>query len=137
MREDYLHGWEMDNAFLSNKPAVDSRLADAPPEEELPFACLICREPFGDAPHDPVVTRCNHYFGSSCAIKRFRKTPKCYACGASTGGIFNKATKLLERKEKTQKERIRQREEAERGQGGYLDDEEGQGGVEIEGLGEE
>ncbi|CAH7681737.1 hypothetical protein PPACK8108_LOCUS14388, partial [Phakopsora pachyrhizi] len=41
-------------------------------EEEVPFACLICREAF----KDPVVTKCNHYFCSSCAIKRFAKTLK-------------------------------------------------------------
>jgi hypothetical protein len=28
----------------------------------------------------------------SCAVNRFRKTPKCYACGASTGGMFNKVS---------------------------------------------
>ncbi|EGG03713.1 uncharacterized protein MELLADRAFT_44485, partial [Melampsora larici-populina 98AG31] len=53
-------------------------------EEEVPFACLICRQPFTD----PIVTKCQHYFCSGCAIKRFAKTPKCFACGAPTSGIF-------------------------------------------------
>lgn len=100
-------------------------------EEELPFACLICREPFSAAPHDAVVTRCGHYFGSSCAIARFRKTPKCFACGASTGGIFNKATKILERREKNQKERMRQKEQTEGADDPYAEKNDA---VEIEGL---
>lgn len=73
-RSDYKHGWEMDNAFLSNQPK--SRVEEIV-EEELPFACLICREPFGDpkSPHAAVVTRCGHYFGGSCAIKRCALSP--------------------------------------------------------------
>lgn len=60
----------MDNSFLSNQP---KRVVEEIVEEELPFACLICREPFGDpkSPHAAVVTRCGHYFGGSCAIKRY------------------------------------------------------------------
>ncbi|CAH7665862.1 hypothetical protein PPACK8108_LOCUS155, partial [Phakopsora pachyrhizi] len=90
-RSDYMHGWQLDDAFnstLNKKLGVESE-----EEEEVPFACLICREAF----KDPVVTKCNHYFCSSCAIKRFAKTPKCFACGAPTSGIFNKATKIIER----------------------------------------
>lgn len=55
--------------------------------EDLPFACLICRNPFGK---EPVVTLCGHYFDSACAIKRFGKTGKCFACGKGTNGVFNK-----------------------------------------------
>lgn len=55
--------------------------------EDLPFACLICREPFGK---EPVVTLCGHYFDSKCAIKRYGKTAKCFACGKPTNGVFNK-----------------------------------------------
>jgi len=43
------------------------------------------------------VTRCGHYFCSACAIKRFAKTPKCMACGAPTGGIFNRADKVIKK----------------------------------------
>jgi RING finger protein 113A len=33
---------------------------------------------------------------NSCAVKRYAKgQTKCYACGASTGGMFNKAEKIL------------------------------------------
>lgn len=101
-RGDYLHGWQLDNSFLSNSAASGSFMAKQAardgtgPEaadgsddeaEDLPFACLICRKPFGP---EPVVTICGHYFDSACAIKRFAKTGKCFACGASTNGVFNR-----------------------------------------------
>ncbi|KAH8993341.1 hypothetical protein EDB86DRAFT_2930042 [Lactarius hatsudake] len=69
-------------------------------DDGLPFACLIGRHSFTD----PVVTRCGHYFCSSCAIKRFAKTPKCAACGAPTGGIFNRADKVMAKMKKLEAE---------------------------------
>jgi RING finger protein 113A len=59
-----------------------------------------------------------------CAIDRFIKSPKCYACGAATSGIFNKAEKILGKMEAKNK---RRREE----KGIY--DEAGDGGIEIGG----
>jgi RING finger protein 113A len=94
-------------------------------DEDIPFACLICRKPYGD----PVVTRCGHYFDSACAIKRFARTPKCAACGAPTGGIFNRADKVIEKMRKKRAEA-----EAADGDGDKNDDGGGGGGVEIEGL---
>ncbi|KAJ2082176.1 RNA-splicing factor [Coemansia sp. RSA 988] len=58
--------------------------------EQLPFACLICRKPF----ENPIVTKCQHYFCEACALARYRKTPKCFACGAATAGVFRKAKNL-------------------------------------------
>lgn len=60
-------------------------------EEELPFACFICRNPFTD----PVVTQCGHYFCQQCAIDRSRQTSRCAACDKPTFKIFNKAWKLI------------------------------------------
>lgn len=113
--------------------------------EDLPFACLICRKPFGP---NPVVTLCGHYFDSACAVKRFAKTGKCFACGAATNGVFNRsvvtvpcsvhdanvlcfnsAKKLIEKtkeREKLNAEAAAQEREFE--------DDDGEGGVEIEGL---
>lgn len=65
--------------------------------ENIPFACIICKESY----KNPIITRCGHYFCESCALKRYRKDPGCAACGAGTNGVFNTAknlTKLLERK---------------------------------------
>ncbi|CAH7667590.1 hypothetical protein BY996DRAFT_6434514 [Phakopsora pachyrhizi] len=137
-RSDYMHGWQLDDAFnstLNKKLGVESE-----EEEEVPFACLICREAF----KDPVVTKCNHYFCSSCAIKRFAKTPKCFACGAPTSGIFNKATKIIERM-RLKQERIRKEKESRRieEEGGLSNIEglgspkEGKGEVEDDDLGSE
>ncbi|PIA17495.1 hypothetical protein COEREDRAFT_7451 [Coemansia reversa NRRL 1564] len=59
--------------------------------EQLPFACLICRKPFDN----PVMTKCQHYFCEACALAHYRKTPKCFACGAATAGVFRKAKNLI------------------------------------------
>lgn len=42
--------------------------AGAEEEDDLPFACFICRQPWGQA-KNPVTTRCKHYFCESCALK--------------------------------------------------------------------
>jgi len=100
-RGTYLAGWQLDKlAENPQKQAGDD--SDSDSDEDVPFACLICRKHYTD----PIVTRCGHYFCSACAIKRFAKTPKCIACGAPTGGIFNRADKILEKinKKKQDKE---------------------------------
>jgi len=64
-----------------------------------------------------------------CAIDRFIKSPKCYACGAATSGIFNKAEKILAKLEAKNK--------AKREAKGIVDDEgEGDGGIEFGGGGD-
>ncbi|KAI0081968.1 hypothetical protein K474DRAFT_1586470 [Panus rudis PR-1116 ss-1] len=120
-RGTYLAGWQLDKLAANPKKQVEDESDTDSDDEDIPFACLICRKPFTD----PIVTRCGHYFDSTCAIKRFAKTPKCAACGAPTGGIFNRADKVIERMKKTK--------EQEDAQGG--DDAEGEGQeIEIEGL---
>ncbi|PWN33308.1 uncharacterized protein FA14DRAFT_161229 [Meira miltonrushii] len=95
-RSDYLAGWQLDKLPNSNPFGKRGDLLEKAKEEEeedLPFACLICRKQFTD----PVVTKCGHYFCMSCAIKRYEKTSKCFACNRQTQGIFNSATKILDR----------------------------------------
>ncbi|CAD6901240.1 unnamed protein product [Tilletia controversa] len=107
-RSDYLAGWQLalvpesysggkrrDNVSLGILDAEEEQLLNEE-DEEIPFACLICRQPFTE----PVVTRCGHYFCMACAIKRYGKNPKCFACGKPTNGLFSAATKILERMEK-------------------------------------
>jgi RING finger protein 113A len=60
-------------------------------EEDLPFACFICRGPFAD----PVQTLCGHYFCGPCA--RNRASSKCAVCEKQTSGVFNRAEKLIKR----------------------------------------
>ncbi|KZS98632.1 hypothetical protein SISNIDRAFT_398571, partial [Sistotremastrum niveocremeum HHB9708] len=119
-RGTYLAGWQLDK--LAENPTASAR--DEPDsdsdDEEVPFACLICRKPYTD----PVVTRCGHYFCSACAIKRFAKTPKCAACGAPTGGIFNRAEKIIQKlKDKKQREEaLKDMENGEAATGGGDED---------------
>ncbi|KAK8853087.1 pre-mRNA-splicing factor CWC24 [Kwoniella newhampshirensis] len=115
-RGDYLAGWQMDKL---DGGAV-AQVEEEDEEEEVPFACLICRNPFTQ----PVVTKCGHYFCMNCATKRFQKSPKCYACGAATSGIFNTADKILAKMEA--------RNKAKREAKGIVDEED-DGGIEIGG----
>lgn len=92
-----LAGWQLDKLAENPKRQVED-VSDSDSDEDIPFACLICRQPYTD----PVVTRCGHYYCSSCAVKRYAKNPKCLACGAPTGGIFNRADKVIAKLNKTQ-----------------------------------
>ncbi|EJT99213.1 hypothetical protein DACRYDRAFT_41899, partial [Dacryopinax primogenitus] len=104
-RGTYLAGWQLDRQWEEQQRAGASgeKDADSSDEEEIPFACLLCRKPYAD----PIVTKCGHYFCSKCAIQRFRKTPKCAACGQATGGMFNGAAGKVEgmRRRMTEKAR--------------------------------
>ncbi|KAK1922066.1 hypothetical protein DB88DRAFT_506234 [Papiliotrema laurentii] len=122
-RGDYLAGWQLDKM----DPAEAKQIMEEE-EEEVPFACYICRKEFTD----PVVTKCGHYFCMKCAVDRFKKSPKCYVCGAATSGMFNKAEKILAKLEAKNK-RIREARGEEEGAesgiqfGGDSDDEGGDG----------
>ena len=71
-----------------NKYAIDSD------EEDLPFACFICREDFTN----PVVTVCGHYFCGQCAMDGMKSSGnKCPVCNKQTFGVFNRAHKLLKK----------------------------------------
>jgi len=72
------------------------------------------------------VTRCGHYFCTACAIKRNAKTPKCAACGTPTGGLFNRADKVIDKLNKKRKEK----EDAEATE----HDDNGGADVKVEGL---
>ncbi|KAH9979016.1 hypothetical protein BGW80DRAFT_1435313 [Lactifluus volemus] len=103
-RGTYLAGWQLDKlAANPQKESGEGSDSNSDDDDDVPFACLIGRHPFTD----PIVTRCGHYFCSSCAIKRFAKTPKCAACGAPTGGIFNRADKVISKLKKMEAERRR------------------------------
>ena len=139
-RGTYLQGWQLDKiapsgsnfitfatrAGLHKPQNSDSDNDGDSDEEDIPFACLICRKPYTD----PVVTKCRHYFCQQCAIKRYVKNPKCAACGAPTGGLFNRADKIVERARK------RREKEAETAGGGDSDDgdENDRSGLGVEGV---
>ncbi|TCD67870.1 RNA-splicing factor [Steccherinum ochraceum] len=123
-RGTYLQGWQLDKLAENPSKQVED-VSDSDSDEDIPFACLICRKPY----IDPVVTRCGHYFDSACAIKRFAKTPKCAACGAPTGGIFNRADKVIEK--------MRQKKEQAEADAEQDGDQSGGNAIQIEGLGQE
>jgi RING finger protein 113A len=55
-RGDYLAGWQLDKLAVNPVTGESEDLESE--DEDVPFACLICRNPF----KDPVVTKCGHYF---------------------------------------------------------------------------
>ncbi|KAG0203511.1 hypothetical protein BGX28_004230 [Mortierella sp. GBA30] len=98
-RGDYKAGWQLDQEWEAEQRAKklaliegldgDAESSSDDDDDEVPFACLICREEF----KHPVVTKCQHYFCEKCALNRYKKTAKCAACQAQTGGIFNTVSK--------------------------------------------
>jgi RING finger protein 113A len=106
-RGDYKSGWQLErewdakekerqrrlDAGLPEEPADED--ADAAPVEELPFACLLCRN-LWTLKSDPVVTKCGHHFCEACACAHFAKSKRCFACNEVTHGTFNAAKKLRE-----------------------------------------
>src|SRR5882762_4507896 len=117
-----LAGWQLDKLAENPQKQIEDASDSDSDDEDIPFACLICRKHYTD----PIVTRCGHYFCTACAIKRNAKTPKCAACGTPTGGLFNRADKVIEKVNKKRKEK----EDAEAAEN---DDAEGDD-VKIEGL---
>jgi RING finger protein 113A len=96
-RGDYKSGWEIDKEWASKKKGNDAEenyeINSSDDDDNLPFACLICRQDFVD----PVVTRCGHYFCESCALTQEKKTKRCAVCNEPTAGIFNQPKALLEK----------------------------------------
>lgn len=116
-----MQGWQLDK--LAADPQKQAEESESSDEEDIPWACYICRKSYTDPVTFilltlpmisaliaviQIVTKCGHYFCSACAVKRFAKTPKCAACGAPTNGIFNRADKVIEKmREKKQVEEER------------------------------
>lgn len=108
-RGDYKTGWQLEQEFdQEEKQRREAALlgkeyqadkdeyfvgSDSEEEQGLPFACLICRQPFTD----PVVTKCKHYFCENCAIENYKKDPRCFACKENTFGIFNVAKDIIKK----------------------------------------
>ena len=69
-------------------------------DDDLPFKCVICKKTFTD----PVVTKCKHYFCEKCALENYKKSQRCFACGAQTNGMFNPAKELIDKLKKYKNE---------------------------------
>ncbi|XP_064407222.1 E3 ubiquitin-protein ligase RNF113A-like [Halichondria panicea] len=102
-RGDYKSGWQLDKEFEENRYGNEdmSKYEIDSGDEELPFACYICREQFTN----PVITKCHHYFCEACALKQFRKSMRCVICGQQTGGVFNPAKEIIAKLKKKEVEK--------------------------------
>lgn len=70
--------------------------ASSTTNDTVPFACLLCKQPF-TLSSQPVVTKCHHYFDERCALQHHNKSPRCAVCNQLTSGIFNKAYDVIEK----------------------------------------
>ena len=116
-RGDYKKGWQLEKEWEMKKrkeeakrrgESVDDSDEDGKyvvdsDEDDMPFACAICKEEF-TTQRKVIVTNCNHYFHQDCVMRRYRKGKiRCVVCKKNTGGVFNAALKLqakLKEKEK-------------------------------------
>lgn len=116
-RGDYKTGWQLEKEWeekhgkrlTAAQQSTNTQSYEVPEEdEELPFACFICRKPFVN----PVVTLCNHYFCEACALKHNAKSKRCFVCNEPTQGIFNAPHKLIAKLAAQQKQAHGETDEA-------------------------
>ena len=106
-RSDYKFGWQLEReeqektrgAQEGRGGGEDNFEVSSDDNDDLPFACLICRERFTN----PIMTKCKHYFCEACAVKRYRKNKRCFVCGNQTNGMFTPAKQLMTKIEKKMK----------------------------------
>ena len=139
-RSDYKSGWQLEKEWDSKtygKQDPNEFEIESDEDDNLPFACFLCREDY----KNPVVTRfvrsfvclfvsthrtlflsffffprCGHYFCEKCALAEYRKSTKCAACGEKTLGLFSSAKDLLKKladKKKRQEEKDKLKAEAD------------------------
>jgi len=110
-RGDYKSGWQIEKEWQAEEKEREMRRArilageleeeegggeGGAPDDDLPFACLLCRKPWTQS-SAPVVTRCGHHFCEACALGHFKKSKRCATCNEPTHGTFNAARRLRER----------------------------------------
>jgi RING finger protein 113A len=107
-RGDYKSGWEIDKEWDAKMKRggedENFEISSSDDEDELPFACFICRNEFDN----PVVTKCGHYFCESCALAQEKKKKRCFVCNEPTSGIFNPPTALIEKMKKKKQQQEQQ-----------------------------
>jgi len=120
-RGDYKTGWQLEKEHEEEQKRkrmkamgedvddeVDYRID--PNEEDMPWACMICREDFVN----PVMTQCRHYFCEKCALETYAKgSTRCATCNVQTHGIFNTAHRLLANLDKLKARREEEAKKAE------------------------
>jgi len=122
-RSDYKTGWQLERDWDSQqrvkrqgKTEEDNEYFVGSEDENeneyedgLPFACFICKQPYGN----PVVTLCEHYFCEKCASEHFKKDSKCFVCKKQTKGIFNVASNIIKKQKEMAKKKIEETAENE------------------------
>lgn len=101
-RGDYKMGWELDREWESkqgdldidpNKYLISNDSNQEKYVDNFPSICSLCQNEF----HQPVETKCLHYFCEKCALSHYKKTPKCFICQALTYGQFKPAKYLIQK----------------------------------------
>lgn len=95
-RSDYKHGWQLEREVDEgnyNRQDPHKYEVSSDEDDDLPFACFICRESFTN----PVVTKCRHYFCERCALAHHKKSKRCFVCSQATQGVFNPAKELIKK----------------------------------------
>ena len=69
-------------------------------DDGAPFACVLCRRPWEEAP-DPVVTLCRHHFCEACALAHNEKLSPSALCAARRRRAFNVAHDVLRKLKRT------------------------------------
>ncbi|KAJ9446276.1 Pre-mRNA-splicing factor CWC24 [Diplonema papillatum] len=120
IREDYMSGADLDNAWERKQNGDDSD-SDSSDDQNDGLTCPLCDKRYTD----PVALRfCKHVFCAECAMDHDVKTGKCFLCGRQTAGIFNEARDVVRRlKESANAEEKQTRAEEEGGEEDLLFDE--------------
>lgn len=122
-RGDYKSGWQLDNdwnkeqaakkkrmeeglaAFGGSNPLSQEGTGENADDEDLPFACFICRGDF----KNPVVTNCGHYFCGKCIMDYGKEhSNKCPVCSKQTFGVFNIAKKVIKKMQERDQQKQQQ-----------------------------
>lgn len=98
-RSDYKAGWQLEKDWATKQKLRQERILrgedpDAEPkqdDDELPFACHICREKF----KRPVETLCLHYFCEDCILNHMKSDSTCPVCSTQLRGTLNTAHRLM------------------------------------------
>ena len=103
-RSDYKFGWQLEREMEQGTYGQDDedddkyKISSSDDDDDLPFKCIICKQSFTH----PVATKCKHYFCEKCALEHYKKTQRCFACGAQTGGVFNPAKEIIAKLKKAE-----------------------------------
>lgn len=86
-RDDFEGGWKLNQNWNIEEQDNKNSLKEL---EDIPFKCVICEDDY----KMPIVTKCQHYFCSSCFMDKMRTSTDCPICGKETEGVAKVSVKL-------------------------------------------